>query len=286
MKKLLSMAIIGFSFLLSACSDNSKTQDDAGRNPISILYPDGAEAVAITYLGKVALEEQGYNVSATYLDLGPLYAGISRGDADLFLDSWLPNTQRDYWARFGDNIDLLGTVFDDARIGLVVPQYMKIDSIDELNANKDLLDNKIYTIGAGAGINTTTTLAIDAYDLDYEQVTSSEASMIAALERALKNEDPIVITGWQPHFMWARHDLKFLDDPKNIYKIDHMEVAARKGFKEEYPEVAQFFSKFSFERERLNELIELVGKDNRNPEKGAKAFYDKYRTEIDAWFSN
>jgi ABC-type proline/glycine betaine transport system substrate-binding protein len=43
--------------------------------------------------------------------------------------------------------------------------------------------------------------AIDVYDLDYDQVTSSGPAMVASLEK--EDKEWIVVTGWKPHFKWA-----------------------------------------------------------------------------------
>ena len=38
--------------------------------------------------------------------------------------------------------------------------------------------------------------------------------MTVALGQAIKNNEDIVITGWSPHWMFAKYDLKYLADPK------------------------------------------------------------------------
>ena len=56
---------------------------------------------------------------------------------DVFLDAWLPNTHKEYWADYGDKLVKLGESFSEGTTGLVVPAYVTINSIEELNANKD-----------------------------------------------------------------------------------------------------------------------------------------------------
>ena len=38
--------------------------------------------------------------------------------------------------------------------------------------------------------------------------------MTVALGQAIKSMNHIVITGWTPHWMFAKYDLKYLEDPK------------------------------------------------------------------------
>jgi glycine betaine/proline transport system substrate-binding protein len=60
----------------------------------------------------------------------------------VFLDAWLPNT-KDYWADYGDKLVVLGESFSEGTTGLVVPSYVTINSIEELNANKDKFNSEI-----------------------------------------------------------------------------------------------------------------------------------------------
>lgn len=265
-------------FTLAACGDDNQ------QKPVKILYPSWAEGVAMTHLAEYVLDNRGFTVETTLIEPGPLYAALSKGDADLTLDAWLPHTHKDYWKRFGNKLEVVGTAFDDASTGLVVPDYVEIDSIAELNDNVEMFDGKIYGIGAGAGIHGNTIRVIEEYRLNFEQLTSSESSMMAELRRSIAAKEPIIITGWKPHYMWDLYDLKMLKDPKEIYLIDKIQVVSRQGFSADQPEVAKFFSQFQFTSDQLHELMAMVGEDERDPKAGAQKFYEKYKEEIDSWF--
>lgn len=273
MKALKIFAILILTALVSTSCERRHKQD------VLMLYPNWAEGIAITHLAKIALEDQGYSVSIKRLEPGPIYASLSRGDADIYMDAWLPHTHKDYWERYNERLDIIGTVFDNGISGLVVPSYVDINSIEELNENKDKFDKKIYGIAAGAGIHSKTEEAIKAYNLDYKQITSSETSMVTALKKAISKEEPIIITGWKPHFIWADYDLKPLEDPLNIYPTDRIEIVARKNFKEDKPELALFFKQFSLNEDLLNELMTEVSQD-RDPSVGASRFYQKHKETL------
>lgn len=273
MKALKIFAILILTALVLTSCERRHKQD------VLMLYPNWAEGIAITHLAKIALEDQGYSVSIKRLEPGPIYASLSRGDADIYMDAWLPHTHKDYWERYNERLDIIGTVFDNGISGLVVPTYVDINSIEELNENKDKFDKKIYGIAAGAGIHSNTEKAIKAYDLDYKQITSSETSMVTALKKAISQKEPIIITGWKPHFIWADYDLKPLEDPFNIYPTDRIEIVARKNFKEDKPELAVFFKQFSLNEDLLNELMTEVSQD-RDPSVGASRFYQKHKETL------
>ena len=250
------------------------------KQDVLILYPSWAEGIAITHLADVMLQEKGYTTLLKRIEPGPIFASLSRGDADIYMDAWLPYTHRDYWDRFGHRMDTLGTIFDDGITGLVVPSYVTINSIEELNEHRDQFGGNIYGIASGAGIHTNTERAIVEYDLDYQQISSSETSMLAALRKAASNEEWVVVTGWKPHFMWSMYDLKPLVDPKGVYPIDRITIVSRKGFSEDQPEVASFFNRFKLTESLLNELIDDVESD-RDPYVGARLFYQKHKAVLD-----
>jgi glycine betaine/proline transport system substrate-binding protein len=43
---------------------------------------------------KAIFEEQGYKVEMLNADVAPIFASLSRKEADVFLDTWLPVTQK------------------------------------------------------------------------------------------------------------------------------------------------------------------------------------------------
>jgi glycine betaine/proline transport system substrate-binding protein len=226
---------------------------------VKIAYPNWAEGIAMSNLAAAVLQdEMGYDVELTQADPGVIYAAVADGDQDLFLDAWLPNTHSEYWEKYGKQLENLGTTFGYGVTGLVVPSYMEIDSIEDLNSIADDLDGKITGIGTGAGITKNTNIAIEEYDLDLEQINSSGPAMTAALSDAIARKKPIVVTGWKPHWMFGRFDLKVLEDPKGVYPIDGMRKVARPGFSKEVPDVAEFMKNFTMTEDQLLSLMLLI----------------------------
>ena len=271
---------------LTSCSNSGKRNEEkSAKKEVNILYPNWAEGIAFTYLAKVALEAHNYEVELTNLEPGLIYGELSKENSkgDVFMDAWLPNTHKDYWADYGDKLVKLGESFSGGTTGLVVPQYVTINSIEELNANKDKFDGKIIGIGSGAGIHANTEKAIQEYNLDFEQITSSGPAMVASLEKAIKNNEWIVVTGWKPHFKWAKNDLKYLDDPKGIFPKDVCAIISRRGFKEDMPEAAKFFENFNLKEDELYELMSDITDDGE--ETGAQKYYEAHKAQVDGWFN-
>ena len=282
-KKLLSLlVVVGLTFAISSCGGGSGSQEDS--KEVTILYPNWGEGIAFTHLAKVALEDKGYDVDIINLEPGLIYGELSKENSkgDVFLDAWLPHTHAPYWEDYGERLVKLGESFSGGTTGLVVPSYVDINSIGELNDYVGKFDGEIIGIGSGAGIHANTLKAIEEYELDFEQITSSGPAMVASLGKAVKNNEWIVITGWKPHFKWSNFDIKYLNDPKGVYPTDVCAIVSRRGFEEDMPEVAAFFKKFNLSEEQLYSLMGAIDAEGEEP--GAQKWYEANKTTIDGWF--
>ncbi len=263
-------------FVLASCGEQNSKK-------VSIAYVNWAEGIAMSNLAKVILEEQGYKVTLKNADIAPVFASLAGKDVDLFLDSWLPITHEDYFAKYGDKLTVLGTLFDDAKVGLVVPTYVDINSIEELNTHKDKFKNEIVGIDTGAGIMKSTDLAIKDYDLNLELLSSTGPMMVAVLDKSIKSKEWVVVTGWKPHYKFGKYDLKFLDDPKNVYgDAELIKSVCWKGFEEKDPFVAQLIGNMSFTTEQIGALMADV-ESSTNEVKGAKKWLEANRDLVNSW---
>ena len=155
MNRLKTTAVLLLAALLATACGNLNND-----KKISIAYANWSEGIAMSHLAKVILEEHGYDVRMLNADLAPIFASLSRKKADVFMDVWMPVTMHDYMEQYGDKLEIISDVYDNARIGLVVPEYVTIQSIEELNGYKDKFSGKIIGIDAGAGIMKTTEKAL------------------------------------------------------------------------------------------------------------------------------
>ncbi len=275
--KLLPIILLSL-LMVQGCNPKKKS----GKKEVLILYPNWAEGIAFTHLAKAALDDMGYAAVVKPIEPGPIYASLAKGDADLFLDAWLPNTHKEYWDKFGSKIDKIGEIFTGGTTGIVVPSYVDINSIEDLTANKDKFEGKIIGIGSGAGIHGNTEKAIEAYDLDFKQITSSGPAMLASLKKGIQRNEWVAVTGWKPHFMWAQYDIKYLDDPKGIFPEDACEILARKGFAKDFPELATFFGNFNLAEDQLYSLMAAINKSD-SPEVAAKEWYEQNKVLVKSW---
>lgn len=217
---------------------------------IRIGWTAWSDAEFVTKLAARILEQElDYDVELIQTDIAPQYQGLSTGDIDIMLMSWQPGTHADYIEKLGNKMVNLGLLYTHARLGWVVPAYIpesEVGSIADLKQAKvkDKLDDTITGIDPGAGLTRLSKQAIEDYGLDYELQISSGAGMTAALDRAIRRNEWIVVTGWSPHWMFGKYDLRYLEDPKGtLGSFERVHAVARKGFYQDDIEAAGFFSR-------------------------------------------
>ena len=107
----------------------------------------------MSYLAKVMLESKGYDVMLRNADIAPVFVSMAAGKVDVFMDAWLPATHADYIKEIlAINLEALGVAIKMPG-WLVVPSYVTIRSIEELNEHKEKFRNEIIGIDVGAGLD-------------------------------------------------------------------------------------------------------------------------------------
>ncbi|KAA8783414.1 ABC transporter permease subunit [Paenibacillus amylolyticus] len=273
-----------------------------GGDAFKLSYVAWDSEIASTNLLKYVMENKlGYKVNALQVEAGPMWTGVASGDVDASPAAWLPLTHADYWARYKDQVEDLGANMTGVRTGLVVPKYMTdVNSIEDLetgastsasssepaaNANVgDEVNHRIIGIDPGAGIMKSTGSAIEKYGLtDWNLVEGSGAAMTATLDKAYKNKEPIIITGWTPHWMFNQYDLKYLEDPDKVYgDAEEIHTIARKGLKEDHPVAYEFLKRFKWNSDEMGEMMIAI-QGGTSPEQAAKAYAEKHADQIDEW---
>ena len=99
---------------------------------IKLAYVAWDSEIASHNVMKIVLEEMGYNVTLTQVEAGPLWTAVADGSADASLAAWMPLTHETYADKFEGKFEELGINMEGVKVGLVVPQYMDITSIEDL----------------------------------------------------------------------------------------------------------------------------------------------------------
>jgi glycine betaine/proline transport system substrate-binding protein len=223
------------------------------------------ENAVIANLTKALLEEElGYReVRLTELELGPVFQGVRSGDLDAFQDMWLPNHQAQLDAVENYVVQLSPWYQGLTEFGIGVPTYMaNVNSIPDLN-NTNL--TQILGIEPGAVISKRIPdSVIPTYDLNQAYVSSSTAGMLSEVERRYNREEEFAFTPWRPHWMNARYEFKYLEDPEDaLQELNDgatISTIVNKALPDEDPVAYAFMENVKLTEEQVNEI------ENINPQ--------------------
>ncbi|MFG2647627.1 ABC transporter permease/substrate binding protein [Streptomyces sp. NPDC048436] len=241
---------------------------------VNIGYIPWDEGVASTFLWKEVLEQRGFKPQTKQLEAGPLYTSLASGAVDFQTDSWLPTTHAEYWKKYGDKLEDLGSWYGPTSLELSVPSYVKgVDSLEDLKGKSGTFKGKIVGIEPSAGMmGLLKKKVLKEYGLDgeYKVVDGSTPAMLAELKRAYAKKEPIVTTLWSPHWAYSDFDLKKLKDPKGAWgKGDGVHTLARKGFSSENPEIAKWLKNFKMSEKQLTSLEAEINKAGKGKQQEA-----------------
>ncbi|HLR59036.1 MAG TPA: glycine betaine ABC transporter substrate-binding protein [Pseudogracilibacillus sp.] len=288
---------LSFSVLLVACSGETASNDSniaIGGEDIEIPYSDAGSTVRSLVLAEV-LEDIGYDVTSTQVGAtGPMFASTAENKDTLNTSGWFPSTDKEYLDKYGDDIEVYESenFIDNATVSLAVPTYMEdVDSINDLKDNKDLgksVDWEIIGIDPRTGIMKNTEKGLEDNDLDkWELKEGTELSMLSELQEKYEKQAPIIITGWQPHWIFNELDLKLLKDPDKIYgnNDDHINLVFNKGFQDEHPAAYKVATKMASDwtEEDEEKLMKQIFVKGESAEKVATDFVDDHTHRIDKW---
>ena len=130
---------------------------------------------------------------------------------------------------------------------------------DETTTNiSEELDYTITGIEPGAGITGQAINTLEEYENleGWELQESSTAGMMGSLDAAIKNEEPIIVTGWNPHWKFSAYDLKYLEDPKGTFGgSENINTIVRKGLEEDMPNAYKILDRFYWEPQDMEAVM-------------------------------
>lgn len=278
MKKLLTVGLVLTLLLTLVLAGCGQTDE---KPTITFGVTPWTSTVPPTYVAKLIIEDMGYKVKLQNADAGVVYAGLSKGDINVFMDSWLPDLHKNYMDQYGDKLVDTSISYKEGELGWVVPKYVDIDSVDQIKGQEDLFDNKLYGIEEGAGMTMTSREMIDAYDLDLQYVPSGEPAMLAQVKREIASKKPVLFLGWRPHSMFATWDLKVLKDPKGYFKTSEVHVITSTDLQEKAPDVFKFLSNWSIPVGDIEQMI-LEIDNGADPTERAQQWINENQDKVDA----
>lgn len=273
-------------FAMIVCLLLSPSLAEGKAKKVRFAYVEWPCATITHYIAKAAIEERlGQKVEIIPLSVPLMFQAVVSKDADASMSVWLPSTHKAYMEKLQGKIIDLGPIVGGARLGWVVPDYVPITSIEGLRGQADKFQGKIYGIEPGAVYVESSKQAIKEYGLEgFTLIESGDAVMVAQLADAISRKEWIVVTGWSPHWKFARWNLHFLDEPKGLFGGEEsIHVIARLGLEKDNPEVYNFLDKFYYkDTQQLQALMDAI--TTEKPQVVAKRFIQENKEQVDSWF--
>jgi len=285
----IAAGLIAAALTAAGCASQSTTGGAAGPKELKLAYVAWDSEIASTHVVEYVLEEKlGYDVELLQVDAGPMWTGVADGSADAMVAAWLPSTHQAYYEENKSKIEDLGPNLDGTKIGLVVPTYMDVSSVEELKdaAVAESVDSTIVGIEPGAGLMMATEKALVDYGLEgWTLLESSSAAMAAELQSAYEAQKPIIVTGWTPHWKFGKMDLKYLEDPKGVYGgAEQIHTIVRQGLSDEHPEAYKFLDQFTWTPDDMAAVMVDI-QEGAEPADAAAAWVNANADKVDAWLA-
>jgi glycine betaine/proline transport system substrate-binding protein len=277
---------------LAGCGGSGEGDVSREMNMVTVNWIEG---LAMTYMQEQILENR-YDMEVDVREVqggGIAFSSVASGDRDFFNEAWLPTTHEQPWEKNKDQSQKLGYTYKGTSVGVVVPEYVEVDTFPDFADYADELNGTLNGIESGAAINGQMKKTLELYNLD-DQFSVSAASGPAnwqALESAIEDEEPIAVAGWKPHWKWNRYDLKYVQGATTGDNVDiwgeseDIFTIVGNDFIDKFPrEVVCFLKEFEANDEQIGSLMTAFNeRGDLSKEEAAAQWIENNPEYVDQW---
>jgi glycine betaine/proline transport system substrate-binding protein len=279
---------------LAGCGGGSSSGSQDVSRSMNMVTVNWIEGLAMTYMQEAILEDSlGMEVEVNEVQGGGIaFSSVASGDADFFNEAWLPTTHDDPWAKQKDKLQKLGYTYKGTSAGLAVPTYMEVDSMPGLAKYRDGLEGVVNGIEPGANVNDQTRRTLERYGLDnFSVAAASGPATWQALKTSVENEEPIVVTGWKPHWKWSVYDLKYINGAKTGHNVDiwgnaeDIFTIVDNDFTETFPKkVVCFLKEFETNDQQVGSLMDAFrNRSEMSKREAAQQWIENHPDDVSQW---
>jgi len=207
-------------------------------------------------LKKIAEKKLGITVEAIEVPNTHIFKSIDDGTVDATLAPWMPSmtTYRD---QYKNNVIELGKNTSECIMGLTVPRYSSLESINDIHNHLKEVNNTIYSCRRTTFIGSMMPTLLREYNLECVNVEyMDEDELFKLVASKLSKKETIIFTGWKPHYLFGEYDLKILHDLKNTFGVEEtMTTFANRKLQSESSELYNLLKDFKVNAEGLNKAL-------------------------------
>ncbi len=252
------------------------------------------DVTATTALVAQLLRSIGYSPTVTVLSVPVTFASLQNKDIDVFLGNWMPAQEADR-ARYVEDgsVVVIGANLTGAKYTLAVPAYTYaagLQDFKDIQRFASQLNESIYGIEPGNDGNrhVLEMLKQNQFGLGgFKLIESSEQGMLAQVERAYRDKQPIVFLAWEPHPMNMRFDLKYLSGGDEAFGPNFggatIYTVTRRGYSAECPNIGRLLSNLKFTLRGESEMMAAILDRHEAPDTAATAWLKANPAATHAW---
>ena len=249
---------------------------------------------ATTAITAQLLRSIGYSATVTVLSVPVTFASLKNNDIDVFLGNWMPMQQADR-GRFVDegSVVVIGANLTGAKYTLAVPAYAYAAGLRDFKDIKEFgpqLDDSIYGIEPGNDGNRLVLkmLKENLFGLSgFKLIESSEQGMLAQVERAFHEHQPVVFLAWEPHPMNLRFDLNYLSGGDDVFGPNFggatIYTVTRRAYGEQCPNLGRLLENLKFTLRGESEMMAAILDRHEAPDIAAAEWLRANPTTTKAW---
>jgi len=253
--------IICLCLCLVGCRNSEIKESTTKKLDITIGCRADVSAISMSHLAKEILSQKGYVVDVETFTDGELYEALAQNKIQAIVSAWFYKSEYVIYESVKDKVDDLGSNCEQLRRGFVVPRYVDTAEISELTMYRSKFNNVLYYFEEIPLLNELAMEANNLYDLNYDLVELSQQEIDDKLKEAVDEGQWIVFCGYIPHWIFAKYDVRFLADTKNVFgEQQEIHTLVNKDLKTENKEIYDILKGFCLYESELNDLLYEVNK--------------------------
>lgn len=291
-----NLLLSGFSIIGITASGVASAADPASCKTVRFSDVGWTDITATTAVASELLKEIGYTPKTTILGVPVTFQSLKNKDIDVFLGNWMPAQDKLRAPLVAEHsIDVVGANLEGAKYTLATPTYAYdagLKSFADIHNFSEPLKGKIYGIEAGNEGNQHVIDMIEANTFDlkgFKLVPSSEQGMLAQVERAVREKQPVVFLAWEPHPMNTQFSLKYLTGGDATFGPNYggatVYTLTRAGYAEQCPNVSKLLANMKFDLPKEDGWMGSILTDHVDPDKVAASWIKANPDTVQTWLA-
>jgi len=288
------VAAVALAFLLLVASVLAKAADPPSCKAVRVSDVGWTDVTSTSALFSVLVRQLGYDSQVTVLSIPVTFTSMKNKDIDVFLGNWMPTMEADRKPYLDDHsIDVIGVNLTGAKYTLAVPAYTYaagLRDFADIQRFAPQLKSAIYGIEPGNDGNRLILGMIKQNQFNlgtFKLVESSEQGMLAEVERAIHDHEPVVFLGWDPHPMNMRFDMRYLSGGDGVFGPNFggatIYTDVRAGYSQECPNVGRLLKNMKFTLTGESQMMDAILNQHQQPEAAAEAWLKAHPKAVSAW---